>query len=203
MTEPLSIISRASLALVLGLVLVSGTEVLAQGKLRGPAPAGGMPQLPPKPPINLLNNGSLATWPNPNAILPNQVQFAYIAAVPLGDRLGYNGIFYDQEIIPNVGLFTPGGMGGGVSPGPGPFPPPLFQAAQLARQRRVAVQAQQMQQMAFQAYLFRYQQAARALTSGKPTESFPGISSLPDKDARFDASWNGVPFGAGFQPGGR
>lgn len=111
MTEPLSLIGRASLALVLGLVLVSDTKVLAQGKLRGPAPAGGTPQLPPKPPINLLNNGSLATWPNPNAILPNQVQFAYIAAVPLGDRLGYNGIFYDQEIIPNVGLFTPGGIG--------------------------------------------------------------------------------------------
>lgn len=196
------------IALVAGLFLVCEADISAQGKLRGPGMAGGTPQLPPKPPINLLNNGTLATWPNPNATLPNQLQFAYIAAVPLGDRLGYNGVFYDQEIIPNVGLFAPGAMGGmmpsGPSPFPPPFPPPLFKAAMLARQRMVVMQAQRMRMMAGQSYLYRptAQFAPPAGAYGgnerNPT-SPPGFSTYGTGIGGLATSSFSSPFGAGFQ----
>jgi hypothetical protein len=73
-----------------------------------------------RPTVALLNNGSLQTSANPNAKLPNQIPFIYIAAMPLGDRLGNNGVFYDTGLLPNLGLFAPQGMGGNPMPNPPP-----------------------------------------------------------------------------------
>lgn len=214
----LTILGRGRwLALVLGLYLVCESKLYAQlppiggpPKLRGPAMGAAMPLLPPKPPINLLNNGSLATWPNPNAILPNQHQFAYIAALPLGDRLGYNGIFYDQEIIPNVGIFTPGmGGGGAPMPGPGPFPgpfPPPFppvKAAMLQRQRMMAIQAMQMRMMMTQAYMYQYQQQAYMQSfgggQGAGDLAAPAFQTGMTTYGSTQAPMNNVGFGAGFR----
>jgi hypothetical protein len=85
-------------------------------KLRGPPPMppmGGMapqPLLPPRQDYapSIMNNGSLQTTQNPNANLPNQSRFINIAAMPLGDRLGNNGVYYDTNILPNIGLFQGG-----------------------------------------------------------------------------------------------
>lgn len=224
----LTILGRGRwLALVLGLYLACETKLYAQFppppplgpiQLRGPTIGNRQPRLPPRPPINLLNNGSLQTSPNPNAILPNQHQFAYIAAMPLGDRLGYNGIFYDYEIIPNIGLYSPGAMGGGgggVPPGGGgPFPPPFpgpvpfppVKAAMLQRQRMMAMQMQQMnmqmQMMAMQAYMYQYQQAGMNQGYGnQPGQPGAANSGSPGTLQTFGAQApiNTVGFGAGFR----
>ncbi|MBY0526277.1 MAG: hypothetical protein K2R98_22985 [Gemmataceae bacterium] len=176
------------MALVVGLGLVVGTFASAQfpppggpPQLRGPNNgAGGMgapqPILLPKPSFGLLNNGSLLTQQNKNANLPNQAKFIYIATMPLGDRFGFNGFAYDDELIPNIGLYPPpgsggmggggglpGGGGGGIPPGgfpPGGFPPggnPI-QGANFARrlqQQRMMMAYQQayMQQMMMAYYM--------------------------------------------------
>lgn len=143
--------------------VVAERQVVAQGKgkaagqLRGPQ-MGGTPLLLPRQAYapGLLNNGSLQTTQNPNADLPNQVRFIYIAAMPLGDRLGNNGVFYDTDLLPNIGLFQGGQAGMNANPNPmpnpnpnpNPFPPPFPKAARMARQRMMmAMYANYMMQM--------------------------------------------------------
>jgi hypothetical protein len=108
----------AFLAAVILLAALSkaNAQVMPPLKLRGPPPMppmGGMapqPLLPPRQDYApaIMNNGSLQTTQNPNANLPNQARFIYIAAMPLGDRLGNNGVFYDTNLLPNIGLFQGG-----------------------------------------------------------------------------------------------
>ena len=63
--------------------------------------------MPGKGNIPLLNNGSLQISQN-GALpgTPNVTPFEYIGALPIGDRLGKNAIFYDPELDTNIG-FTP------------------------------------------------------------------------------------------------
>jgi hypothetical protein len=97
-------------------------------QLRGPNNGNGkallLPTLPFAPAS--MNNGSMQTTQNPNANLPNQTRFINIAAMPLGDRLGNNGVFFDTNLLPNIGLFQGGqfigqlgqqGLGGGFPGG--------------------------------------------------------------------------------------
>jgi hypothetical protein len=99
---------------VLVLFLASESLVNGQGpgaiQLRGTNKGAGAPLLLPPLPYApaILNNGSLQTTQNPNANLPNQARFIYIAAMPLGDRLGLNGVYYDNNILPNNGMFNGG-----------------------------------------------------------------------------------------------
>jgi hypothetical protein len=107
----------AFLAAVIFLAALSKANAqLPPKQLRGPPPMPAMgaaapqPLLPPRQDYApaIMNNGSLQTTQNPNANLPNQARFIYIAAMPLGDRLGNNGVFYDTNILPNIGLFQGG-----------------------------------------------------------------------------------------------
>lgn len=209
-------------ALVPAVFLFGESQVNAQ-KLRGPGGGMGMmtpPTLLPRQPYfpYLLNNGSLQTTQNPNANLPNQVRFIYIAAMPLGDRLGNNGVYYDTDIIPNIGLFQGGqNLMGQVpqnpmnpNPNPNPFPPPFppnpFQAARMARQRMMmAMYAQYMMQMQqammMQAYgdpsgMGWYDPNGTAGYPSMNTGGFGGNNNAPMNNAGFGAGFRNV--GGGF-----
>lgn len=95
--------------------------------------------MPGKPLIPLLNNGSLHVQQNPApAGTPNINPYTYIAGLPLGDRLGVNGVFYDPELVPNYG-FTPSSL---MTPNQS-FVPPYSYGAILGqsfqRQRMMAM----------------------------------------------------------------
>jgi hypothetical protein len=62
--------------------------------------------MPQKATPQLLNNGSLSVWLNPVPEFPNTLQFTYFASLPVGDRLGKNGVVYDAELTNNIG-FSP------------------------------------------------------------------------------------------------
>jgi hypothetical protein len=149
-------------------------------KLRGPPPMpkNGMapqPLLPPRQDYApaVMNNGSLQTTQNPNANLPNQARFIYIAAMPLGDRLGNNGVYYDTNILPNIGLFQGGqnlfnmqnqqnnqllmNQNNNNNNQFNPFNPNQFNAARMARQ--------QMMMGVYASYVMQMQQAT-AMQSG-------------------------------------
>ena len=163
------------MALVPAVLLVAETRVSAQ-KLRGPV-TGGTPILLPRFPSAMLNNGSLQTTQNPNANLPGQVPFIFIAAMPLGDRLGRNGVYYDTDLLPNIGLFqggqnlmgqVPQNPNNNPNPNPNPFPPPLppVQAARMARQRMMmAMYSAYMQQAMYQQAMYQQMQYASGLGS--------------------------------------
>jgi len=201
---------RTGLWAVLALCGFLSAEAVAHGQqLRGQG-MGGMPLLLPRQPYTpgLLNNGSLQTTQNPNANLPNQARFIYIAAMPLGDRLGNNGVFYDTNILPNVGLFQGGQFVGQLgnnnnnnNNNNNPFNPVNpFQAARLARQQMLmalyGMQAQQdmMQMQAYGAGGFGYNPAAMF--------GFYDPSSLFGwYDPNAVAPMNNQGFGAGFGNG--
>jgi len=202
-------------------VLVSAgffaAETVAQAQqLRGQG-MGGMPLLLPRQPYTpgLLNNGSLQTTQNPNANLPNQVRFTYIAAMPLGDRLGNNGVFYDTNILPNVGLFQGGQFVGQLGQNGNnnnnnnnnPFNPVNpFQAARIARQQMMmALYGMQVQQgMMMQG------PAAGFGLSNNPAYGWNDPSTMfgwydPNSFGNpmgFAAPLNNQGFGAGFANGG-
>ncbi len=93
--------------LALGAFLASGSLSYAQPHpLRGGATGvgGNLPlaTFPAQPMIPLLNNGSLQVSPNPARGFPNIQPYAYIASLPLGDRLPYNGIFADPQMLPQT-----------------------------------------------------------------------------------------------------
>jgi hypothetical protein len=160
---------RTCLSAVLVIACFFAAETLAQGQqLRGQNNNGAKPLLLPILPFSpaAMNNGSLQTTQNPNANLPNQARFIYIAAMPLGDRLGNNGVFYDTNLLPNIGLFQGGqfvgqlGNQGGnnninnnpFNPNPSPFGGGFpgggggFQAARMARAQLImALAAMQVQ----------------------------------------------------------
>src|SRR5262249_35187044 len=110
-----------ALTLALSILAISGTSAQAQPPFRTNMPRQNFPMpqparaAPPGTPVGLLppqdiplvNNGSLATWPNPTAGLPNQLDFSYFASVPLGDRLMRNGVMYDTNLIPNLNQGMP------------------------------------------------------------------------------------------------
>jgi hypothetical protein len=86
--------------------------------------------MPEKATAPLLNNGSLQVSINPNPNLPNSIPFTFMAALPLGDRLGKNGVVFDPELLANIG-FSPTVplIGANVTWGPYLFPsiPPIQQ----------------------------------------------------------------------------
>ena len=66
----------------------------------GMAPPITPANFPGLPGIPLVNNGTLQISRNPNPTYPNATPFAYIAALPLGARLPYNGILADPQMTP-------------------------------------------------------------------------------------------------------
>jgi hypothetical protein len=196
-------------ALVPAAFLLSVTEASAQ-QLRGIGGGGGAQKLLLREQIGLLNNGSLQTTQNPNANLFNQVKFIYIAAMPLGDRLGNNGVYYDTDLLPNIGLFQGGqNLMGQVNqnqnnnPNPNPFPPP-FQAARMARQRMMmAMYSAYMQQAMMQQAMM--QQALMQQAMMQPYANpasfgwFTPSKTASDGFGGFAAPMNNVDFGAGFR----
>jgi hypothetical protein len=188
-------------ALVLAVFLAWQTPASAQ-QLRGPMMATTPARLLPRFPSGLLNNGSLQTTQNPNANLPNQAKFIYIAAMPLGDRLGNNGVYYDTDLLPNLGLFQGGqNLYGQVNQNNNninnPIQPPPVQAARMARQRMMmAMYAYYYQQMMMQAYY-----DAMMASNDPSTSGFPSMNSSTSygSPGSFSAPMNNAGFGAGFQ----
>jgi hypothetical protein len=71
---------------------------MAWGQVRAqPATTPAVGVFPPAPTINQLNNGSLATWVNPNGGLPGQLLTSNIASVGQDLRLIHNGIPVDAR----------------------------------------------------------------------------------------------------------
>ena len=109
MFRHLSYLRRGSwLALSLGILVADSSLGHAQFRpvFRGTpsAMAGGFPAtgFPGLPNIPLVNNGSMQISRNPNPSFPSATPFAYIAALPLGDRLPYNGILADPQLLPQT-----------------------------------------------------------------------------------------------------
>jgi hypothetical protein len=84
---------RNALGLVVLVAIFGFTSETANGqaKFRGPNTIPPIVVFPPAPNIPMNNNGSLYTFPNPTAGLPNQLPFAYIAVANQDCRLYHNG----------------------------------------------------------------------------------------------------------------
>jgi hypothetical protein len=196
------------MALVSATLSMGAADASAQ-QLRGSTAPVGVQRLLLREQIGLLNNGSLQTTQNPNANLPNQLKFMYIAAMPLGDRLGNNGVYYDTDLLPNLGLFQGGqNLYGQVNQGNNninnPIQPPPFQAARMARQRMMmAMYSAYMQQAMMQQVMM--QQALMQQAMMQPYANPAGFGWFtPSKTASdgfggFAAPLNNVDFGAGFR----
>jgi hypothetical protein len=89
-------------------VIIFGPSIGPQGFGIGPQRGARFSAqlLPQKATAPLLNNGSLAVWLNPVPEFPNTIAFSYFASIPVGDRLGKNGVVYDAELTNNIG-FSP------------------------------------------------------------------------------------------------
>jgi hypothetical protein len=196
------------MALVSAAPLMSASAGFAQQQLRATTAPAGVQRLLLREQIGLLNNGSLQTTQNPNANLPNQLKFMYIAAMPLGDRLGNNGVYYDTDLLPNLGLFQGGqNLYGQVNQNNNninnPIQPPQVQAARMARQRMMmAMYSAYMQQAMMQQLMM--QQALMQQAMMQPYANPAGFGWFtPSKTASdgfggFAAPMNNGNFGAGF-----
>lgn len=116
---------RAWCGSALAVLLAAGvamSQVPSAAVPPGMMPPGMMPyvkgKLPPRPVSRLLNNGSLYTFPNPNAGLPNQLRYGYIAVAHEDCRLFNNG----ATLMPRPRMMAAECMNGN---GRGPMPPPL------------------------------------------------------------------------------
>jgi hypothetical protein len=79
------------LGLLVALCLLIGIPNKIQAQFRGPNKTPPVVIFPPVPPYQILNNGSLYTWPNPTNGLPGQLPFAFIAVAHQDCRLYHNG----------------------------------------------------------------------------------------------------------------
>jgi hypothetical protein len=131
---------RQACVVILPLGLVLLTEGISSAQMMPPRPIlRGVPQtamlpanLPGKPLIPLLNNGTLQVTAATNPAQPNTVPFIYIAFGSLGDRLALYNPVNIQALDPGLypGVLTAGGMNGqngnpGGNPGGGPGGGPI------------------------------------------------------------------------------
>jgi hypothetical protein len=142
--------------------------------------------MPGKPEQPLLNNGSLQVSINPAPNLPNSIPFTYIAALPLGDRLGKNGVVYDPELLANIG-FSPTLplVGANATFGPYLFPsiPPI-----------------QNNILNFGGDFFNRQRAMNDALMAAAAQQMAAMNGPAGGPMAFGPLGNGGGFGAGFNP---
>lgn len=162
------------------------------------------PTLRPAPPPRMLNNGSLYTFANPNAALPGQLPYGYMAVASQDCRLYHNGALLmpvnrllagqcsdmTPSTLPGGGfiptyqsIFAQAGGGAAAQPAPTPTPggpSPLLFPNQLPLMTQPLVMAAPNalgQQQAYQQQAMRaaaYQAAAFQVSALKPRKFTDG-----------------------------